>query len=83
LIEVAFNGEEALELVKKDVYSLEGSCSFNLIFMDCNMPFMDGFECTSKIRDLFYYSFGKSIYDQPLICAVTGHVEEQYIKKCF
>lgn len=40
--DIATNGVEALEAVfKKD---------YDIIFMDCQMPIMDGFESTSKIR---------------------------------
>ncbi|MGL6260232.1 ATP-binding protein [Vibrio sp. WXL210] len=38
------NGVEAVEAVKNKDY--------DLIFMDCRMPIMDGFEATSKIREL-------------------------------
>ena len=45
--------------------------------MDCNMPFMDGYEATSKIREyLFAYNL-----PQPIITAVTGHTEKAYIKR--
>ena len=45
--------------------------------MDCQMPFMDGYEATNKIRELFRQ---KGIY-QPNISAVTGHTEQAYIEK--
>ena len=56
----ALNGLEALELVKNrqklaneiecKCGSLKGICNYKLIFMDCNMPIMDGFEASSKIK---------------------------------
>ena len=47
--------------------------------MDCNMTFMDGYETTSRIRDMVYR---KGIL-QPIITAVTGHTEQQYLMKAF
>jgi len=41
-IEVANNGIEAVEAVKEK--------QFDLIFMDCHMPIMDGYEATRDIR---------------------------------
>ena len=47
------------------------SCDYEVIFMDCNMPFMDGYEATSRIRQLFY----DLSLPQPIITALTGHTE--------
>ena len=51
--------------------------------MDCNMPFMDGFECSRRIREKFSQLLNIDTIQQPIITAVTGHVESMYIKKCF
>lgn len=52
-------------------------CTYDLIFMDCNMPVMDGYESTQCIRN-YLYSHGLV---QPIISAVTGHTEQSYVNK--
>ena len=74
----AYNGQEAIDIIIADVKTnMFQHSSFALILMDCNMPFMDGYETTLKIRQ---YLFEMDI-DQPIISAVTGHTETQYVKK--
>ena len=66
-------------MIIKDVEEYDNeSCSYNLILMDCNMPFMDGYTATMKIRDYLYLHN----ITQPIITAVTGHSEQMYAKKC-
>ncbi len=42
-VNVAANGQEAIEALK--------TIPYDLIFMDCHMPIMDGYEATKKIRE--------------------------------
>ena len=44
--DIADNGEKALELLNQT-----RDYRYDLIFMDCQMPVMDGFEATQHIRD--------------------------------
>ena len=74
----AQNGQVALNVVLQDIQNNNfKNCSFDLIIMDFQMPVMDGNTSTQKIRELLY-SYGIT---QPIICGVTGHVEQSYIKR--
>ena len=68
-VDVAGNGQEALDIFGKDK-------TYNLIFMDLQMPVMGGIECTENIR----------LDDQVVpIVAVTANVtdiDRQNCKDC-
>ena len=65
-------------MVKENLeFNNDDHCNYSLILMDCNMPFMDGYEATGKIRQ---YLFDRAIL-QPIIIGVTGHTEDVYIQR--
>jgi signal transduction histidine kinase/ligand-binding sensor domain-containing protein/ActR/RegA family two-component response regulator len=68
-IEVAENGEEAVAKVKNRRY--------DLIFMDVQMPVMDGFQATQEIRSL-----GEDSSSIPIV-AVTANAFQSEREKCF
>lgn len=65
------NGKEALQILENDV--------FDLIFMDCQMPELDGFAATETIRDK-----RSNVKDhETFIIAFTAHAMQEEIQKCF
>jgi len=71
-IEEAMNGQEALDKVLS-----EGP--FDLIFMDLNMPVMDGIECAKKLRELA--GQGRVNLEQTKIIAVSAISEDIFKQK--
>ena len=67
-IDIANNGQEALDKLKDR--------TFDLVFMDCQMPVMDGFEATKKIRSQNFPN-----RDVPII-AVTANAMSGDKEKC-
>ena len=53
--------------------------TYDVIFMDCEMPEMDGFEATLRIRE---WEAEKAIKPIPII-ALTAHVESSHRQKVF
>ena len=76
--ERATSGPEAIQKVKDDLRSNNNQrSSYSLILMDCEMPIMNGFEATDKIRHVLY------LQDvlQPLIVAMTTNSGEDYVER--
>ena len=63
------DGESALELLWKE--------SFDLILMDCQMPGVDGYECTREIRKR------ESTGVRTPIVALTAHAMAEEKERCF
>ena len=76
-IHKATNGQEAVDKVKTAFE--EGKYSYGLIFMDCSMPVMDGYEASDQIKNYF----AEKKIAQPMIVAVTGQAEQEYIMKAW
>ena len=68
-VTTADDGLEALDLVQQK--------SFDLIFMDCQMPKMDGYETTRKIRSF------EGTYTKNVIIALTAHITKRDKENCF
>ncbi|MGH8108898.1 MAG: response regulator [Arenimonas sp.] len=71
-VSVAADGFEALEQAKKS--------RFDIIFMDCQMPVMDGFEATEKIRKM-EANPSLNMKHTPII-ALTAHATAGYRDLC-
>jgi CheY-like chemotaxis protein/nitrogen-specific signal transduction histidine kinase len=67
--DIAVNGIEAIEAVKNQDY--------DIIFMDIQMPEMDGYEATKNILGMYPHE------NQPIIIAITAAVMQGDRENCF
>jgi CheY-like chemotaxis protein len=68
-VDVAGDGREAVEMVR--------SFPYDLVFMDCQMPEMDGFEATKLIR-----SWEQNNGGRVKIVAMTAHAMNGDRERC-
>jgi signal transduction histidine kinase/CheY-like chemotaxis protein len=68
----AANGQEGFDLYKANVGKIAA------ILMDCEMPLVDGYECTRLIRD-YEREDG---HDRTPICAMTANAMREDVSKC-
>ncbi len=68
-VDAAQNGQEALKAIEKE--------SYDLVFMDCQMPEMDGYEATRRLRAR------EGETEHLPVIAVTAHALEEERQKCF
>jgi PAS domain S-box-containing protein len=70
-VDVASNGEEAVTLFSDSIY--------DMVFMDCEMPVMDGYTAAGKIRE---YEKTRIPPTHTPIIALTAHTGDEEREKC-
>lgn len=72
-VNLAINGKEAVAMARKQTY--------DIIFMDCQMPEMDGYEATRRIRDIEFDNKVPENERVPII-AITANAMRGDREKC-
>ena len=67
LVDLANNGAEAITMLTENTYAA--------VLMDCQMPIMDGYEATKRIRT-------NPRFDSLPIIAMTGNIDENDQQRC-
>ena len=67
-VDVAANGQEAVTMVRQLPY--------DVVFMDCQMPVMDGYEATRRLRQ------NQNGGPRPFVIAMTAHAMQGDREKC-
>jgi CheY-like chemotaxis protein/anti-sigma regulatory factor (Ser/Thr protein kinase) len=75
--EKAFNGKEAINKLK--LCANDNQVPIKLVFMDVNMPVMDGYEATISIMNLI--EAGE--IDDTMVVGLTAYVSRDMIDKCY
>jgi two-component system sensor histidine kinase/response regulator len=71
-VETAWDGRQALQLLGKEV--------FDLVLMDCQMPVLDGYAATTKLREM--EKTGEAAAERTTVIALTAHGLKGDREKC-
>jgi len=78
-VDVADNGQQALDVLKSDAMKNDAArVNYDLVFMDCQMPVMDGYEAAECIRSGLA---GQKYVSIPIV-AMTANAMKGDDKKC-
>jgi len=77
-IVTASNGKESIEVAERESLNTEEEF-FKIIFMDCQMPVMDGYQATQILKDKMM----KNEIPLTPIVAITANKNEKDIEKCY
>ncbi len=72
-VDVVQNGLEAIQAIERS--------SYGLVLMDCQMPEMDGYEATRKIREMEQLSLRPAPTRVPIV-ALTAHAIKEELDAC-
>ena len=70
-VQTAHDGAQALTIL------MAQDSAFDLVFMDCEMPIMDGYVATQNLREWEHQAERKPIY----ICGASAHAMPEYRKR--
>jgi two-component system sensor histidine kinase/response regulator len=73
-VDIAGNGREAVDAFSRQRY--------DMVFMDCQMPEMDGYEATGVIRETETKNQGSGAVTRIPIVALTGYATQQDRERC-
>ena len=75
-VKTGLNGKEAIAKVKEHHESGE---TFKMILMDCQMPIMDGYEATRRLKELMKQG---QIPECPIVALTANIQDEEHDKIC-
>ncbi|CAD8196054.1 unnamed protein product [Paramecium pentaurelia] len=78
-IQLAYNGQQAIETIKNTKKCCEDCQLYVFILMDCQMPILDGWQTTKRLKNMMN---GNIIPSIPII-GLTAFNGQYEIEKCF